>query len=118
MDRPELQWSVRRCAKSMSAPTDEDMERLKRIARYLKGRPRVRNAMMFKQSKEEIIVRTCSDWAGKKMEDNQYQGGPCERAASGSNRGPKTRAQSHVVQVKPNFMLATWERQKALGCKL
>ena len=56
MDRPELQWSVRRCAKSMSSPTDEDMERLKRIGRYLEGRPRVRISMMFGYSKDHLTT--------------------------------------------------------------
>ena len=50
----------------MTSPNDEDMERLKRIGRYLKGKPRARNDMMFKQGKEEITVKTDSDWAGKK----------------------------------------------------
>ena len=61
MDRPDIQWSVRRCAKTMSAPNAEDFERLKRIGRYLKGKPRIRVAMPFKLGKEEIVVKTNSD---------------------------------------------------------
>ena len=75
MDRPELQWSVRRCAKKMVSPNDEDMERLKRIGRYLKGKPRVRNAMMFKQGREEISVKTDSDWAGNEDGRRSISGG-------------------------------------------
>ena len=45
MDRPDLQWSVRRCAKAMSSPSAEDMERLKRIGRYLEGKPSMRTRM-------------------------------------------------------------------------
>ena len=75
MDRPELQWSVRRCAKKMSSPNAEDLERLKRIGRYLKGKQRVRNVMLFKQSKEEITVRTDSDWAGKEDGRKSISGG-------------------------------------------
>ena len=75
MDRPELQWPVRRCAKKMAAPNVEDMERLKRIGRYLKGNARVRNVMSFKQSKEEITVKTDSDWAGKEDGRRSISGG-------------------------------------------
>ena len=75
MDRPELQWSVRRCAKNMSSPTDEDMEILKRIGRYLKGRPRVRITMKFKHNKEEITVKTDSDWAGREDGRRSVSGG-------------------------------------------
>ena len=75
MDRPELQWSVRRCAKSMSSPTAEDMEKLKRIGRYLKGKPRIRNVMLFKQDKKEIKIKTDSDWAGKEDNRKSISGG-------------------------------------------
>ena len=75
MDRPELQWSVRRCAKSMSSPTAEDMEKLKRIGRYLKGKPRIRNVMLFKQDKEEIRIKTDSDWAGREDDRKSISGG-------------------------------------------
>ena len=51
------------------------MERLKRIGRYLKGKPRARNAMMFKQGKEEISVKTDSDWAGKEDGRKSISGG-------------------------------------------
>ena len=59
----------------MSSPTSEDMERLKRIGRYLKGRPRVRSSMTFKQNKEEITVKTDSDWAGKDDGRRSISGG-------------------------------------------
>ena len=75
MDRPDIQWSVRRCAKKMTSPTGEDMERLKRIGRYLKGRPRIRNAMTFNQKREQIIVKTDSDWAGREDGRKSISGG-------------------------------------------
>ena len=41
MDRPGLQWSVRRCAKAMSSPKESDRTRLKRIAMYLRKKWRL-----------------------------------------------------------------------------
>ena len=75
MDRPEVQWSVRRCAKNMSSPNTEDLERLKRIGRYLKGKPRVRNVMLFRLNREDITVKTDSDWAGKEDGRRSVSGG-------------------------------------------
>ena len=40
LDRPDLQWAVRRCAKKTSPPSKDDDDRLKRIARYLKREPK------------------------------------------------------------------------------
>ena len=59
----------------MTSPTDEDMEGSKRIGRYLKGRPRVRSSMTFEQDKEEITVKTDSDWAGKEDGKRSISGG-------------------------------------------
>ena len=35
-DRPDIQFAVRECAKEMSSPTSEGLEKMKRIGRYLK----------------------------------------------------------------------------------
>ena len=41
-DRPDIQLATRRCAKGMSNPSLLDWRRLKRIGRYLKGKPRLK----------------------------------------------------------------------------
>ena len=61
IDRPDLQWSVRRCAKHMSRPRKEDFEKLKREARYLKGSPRGKCRFGFAKKEEKIQVQTDSD---------------------------------------------------------
>merc|ERR1711884_197451 len=40
-DRPDIAFVVKELARSMSSPTAGDWERMKRLARYLKGRSRV-----------------------------------------------------------------------------
>ena len=37
--RPDLAYAVKELARSMSTPTNGDWLRLKRLSRYLKGRP-------------------------------------------------------------------------------
>ena len=40
-DRPETQFAVKECCRGMAHPTQEDLTRIKRIARYSKGVPRM-----------------------------------------------------------------------------
>ena len=60
VDRPDIQWAVRRCAKNMSSPNEEDQERLKRVGRDLKGRPRTKAMMKFKGKKHCMSKRICA----------------------------------------------------------
>ena len=39
LDRPDLQYAAKECARGMSEPITRDGERLKRAVRYLKGHP-------------------------------------------------------------------------------
>ena len=41
MDRPDIQFSVKKLATSMCSPTNRNWQELKRLGRYLKKRPRV-----------------------------------------------------------------------------
>ena len=40
-DRVDITYAVKECARSMAAPTENDWNKLVRLARYLKGRPRL-----------------------------------------------------------------------------
>ena len=40
-DRPDIQYSVKELCSAMSAPTKADIGKLRRLARYLVGRPRL-----------------------------------------------------------------------------
>merc|ERR1711953_1301520 len=54
------------------------MERIKRIAKYLKGRPRYRCGMRFEKIREEdrgIAMYTDSDWAGREDQRKSVSGG-------------------------------------------
>jgi hypothetical protein len=41
LDRPDIQEATRECSKFMARPCQNDIESLKRLGRYLKGKPRV-----------------------------------------------------------------------------
>ena len=62
--RPDVLFAVRECAKSMARPTVSSMTKLKRIARYLKGKPRLQVLFPVESNVREIAVYRDSDWAG------------------------------------------------------
>ena len=63
-DRPDIAFAVNELARSMSSPTRGDWERLKRLARYLKGRPRVVKRFRWQGSTGTLSIYTDADWAG------------------------------------------------------
>ena len=65
-DRPDIQFAVRECAKEMSAPSTEGLERMKRIGRYLKQAPRLQILFSEESDMTQITAHTDSDWAGCK----------------------------------------------------
>ena len=66
-DRVDLSESVKCLARFMATPTAKAMNDLKRVARYVKGKPR--RALTYPRQSvhdAQVIVHTDSDWAGDK----------------------------------------------------
>ena len=63
-DRPDIAFAVKELCRGMSAPTVRDQEALKRLARYLLGKPRVVFHYAWQRAPESLDVFTDSDWAG------------------------------------------------------
>jgi hypothetical protein len=64
LDRPDLSFASRIAASKMSTPREGDDLIIKRIIRYLQGRPRMAIHYGFQESGQGIVVLTDSDWAG------------------------------------------------------
>eukprot|EP00973_Karenia_brevis_P061160 8505418-Karenia_brevis.AAC.1 len=75
MDRPEIQFATKECAKGMSDPTVEDMKKLKRLGRYLKGHPRTTHTFRWQGHTEEVVIHTDANWAGDKRNRKSTSGG-------------------------------------------
>ena len=58
-DRPDIQYATKEVCREMSAPTVGGIRRLKRLARYLRGAPRMR--LWYKRQKEQIVVTAVVD---------------------------------------------------------
>ena len=68
-DRPDIRYSVKELCREMSKPTQGSLRKLKKLARYLKGQPRmVQKIQIDAKAKEvhkgDIKVIVDSDWAG------------------------------------------------------
>ena len=63
-DRPDIQYATKEVCRMMSKPNNKSWEMLKRIGRYLKGRPR--RVWKYKWPSPQDIVEIHSDtnWAG------------------------------------------------------
>ena len=74
-DRPDISYSVKELARYMSAPTKGNWLQLKRLGRYLKGKPRVQ--IKFEWQKTLGVLRTYSDadLAGCKQSRKSITGG-------------------------------------------
>ena len=63
-DRPDLQFSVKERARRMKAPMARDLVALKRVGRYLRGRPRLVQVFPFQSRPKELVCYCDTDHAG------------------------------------------------------
>ena len=74
-DRPDLQYAVKEVCRGMAKPTEEDMHKLKRIARYLSQAPRLVFTWPFQHKPKILQVYSDTDWAGCRATRKSTQGG-------------------------------------------
>ena len=63
-DRPDLGVAANLLSRHMSTPRQGDERQLKRVLRYLRGRPTCSLEYEFSSAPEYVLVLTDSDWAG------------------------------------------------------
>jgi hypothetical protein len=74
-DRPDIQYAVKECCRLMQKPTQRAWEMLKRIGRYLRGKPRLVWQYVW-QSEVDVVDAHCdANWAGCKKSRKSSSGG-------------------------------------------
>lgn len=73
--RPDIAFAVKEFARSMSGPCCGDWERPKRLARYLKGRPRVVKKFAWQRHVGPLTIYTDADWVGDMKTRKSTPGG-------------------------------------------
>ena len=74
-DRPDIQYAVKEVCRLMSRPTAQAWEMLKRIGRYLKGRPRLVWLFNWQAPVAVIDVTSDANWAGCRRSRKSTLGG-------------------------------------------
>ena len=74
-DRPDLAYAVKESARSMSSPKASDMQKLRKLGRYLIGCPRLVQRFPWQEPTTLISAFTDSDWAGCSRTARSTSGG-------------------------------------------
>ena len=75
-DRFEIAFATKELCRGMSNPTEEDVQRLKRMIRFLKGLPRMVQRIAFSDHPPTVIrAYVDSDWAGCRRTRKSTSGG-------------------------------------------
>ena len=64
MDRCDIQFAVKELSRHMSSPTDSSWNQLKRLGRYIIGKPRAVSYFRWQEEASLIQAFSDSDWAG------------------------------------------------------
>ena len=80
-DRIDIQYAVKELSRAMAAPTVGDWKKLKRLGRYLVGKPRVVTSYPWQEEGKELTGYSDSDWAGCKKTAKSTSGGVIQRGS-------------------------------------
>ena len=115
LDRPEIQFATKECAKAMSAPTVGDMRRLKRLGRYLRGHPRTTNEFAWQDWVGELTVHTDANWAGDKKTRRSTSGGTIQMGRHLIKSWSKTQSLVALSSAESELYACVKSAAEALG---
>ena len=112
LGRPDLSFASRVASTHMSCPKEGDDQLIKRIIRYLKGKPRVAIRYKFQEESEGITVFTDSDWAGDKVTRKSTSGGVVCRGQHTVSCGASSSPISRCPHARRNLIRPSREQSK------
>ena len=114
-DRPDIAFSVKELARTMSAPTKGCWERLKRLTRYLIGKPRATINFGWQKIPTKLTTFTDADWAGCKQSRKSTTGGAIQMGAHTLKTWSKTQSLIALGSGESEFYAALKASAEALG---
>jgi hypothetical protein len=115
IDRPDIQYSTKEVCRSMSAPTKNDWEKLKRLSRYLVGKPRIVQHFKYQEYNTECTVYTDANWAGCKKTRKSTSAGAICIGDHCLKTWSKTQATIATSSAEAELYAATRGTQEAMG---
>ena len=91
-DRPDIAFIVKELARAMAKPTRGDLQRLKRLARYFKGKPRLIMKYAWQPAQTTVTAYSDADWAGCRKTRKSTTGGCIKLGAHCIKAWSKTQA--------------------------
>ena len=80
-DRADIQFAVKELCRGMAKPTRGDWRKIKRLGRYLIGKPRVVVKYVYQEENKNITGYTDSNWAGCKKTAKSTSGDAITRGS-------------------------------------
>ena len=75
IDRMDIQFASKECCRAMSSPTLRDWAKLKRLGRYLLGKPRLVYAYHFQEDVNILTAYSDANWASQAGDRRSTSGG-------------------------------------------
>ena len=96
-DRSDIQYAVKELCRRMSAPTAGDLKKLKRLGRYLVGKPRAVALFPWQAGMAVQDVYTDANWAGCKDSRKSTSGGAIMLGSHVVRTGPRPKTQLNTA---------------------
>ena len=114
-DRADIAYAIKELARSMSAPTKGCWERLKRLGRYLVGKPRAVVNFNWQKIPTKLTAYTDADWAGCKESRKSTTGGALTVGTHTLKTWSKTQSLVALSSGESEFYAALKASAEALG---
>ena len=115
VDSADCQYAIKELCRVMSAPTEESWLKLKRVAKYLKGRPRAVLKFHWQTDPASIDVFTDANWAGCRQSRKSTSGGCVMMGTACVKSWSKTQATIAQSSAESELLASVKGAVEALG---
>ena len=115
IDRPDIMYAVKELARKMSKPNNANLERMRRLARFLKGRPLSVTWYSHEEEPNTLEVFTDSDWAGCRVTRRSTSGGCAMAGTHFIKAWSKTQATSPLSVAEAELYAVVMATSECIG---
>ena len=116
IDRPDIQFAAKEISRHMSNPRRSDWNAVKRIARFLKGKPRLVHYFRWQDEPADFSVYTDADWAGCTETRRSTSGGVVMHGAHVIKTWSRTQPTIALSSGESEMIAIVKASSEAMGC--